>query len=520
MPPPAQDAADRSRSSPVPANIRRPIPPPPRRSLVTRVLALRADLAAPGARRVGGPVLRHGAPAARHGGAVPGEPAGQGHGRRRRRPVIAVRGTSGRTLRPARGVSPWLVKAVIATEDRRFYHHFGVDPVGLARASLDNLRAGRSSPGGSTITQQLAKNLYLNHERSLKRKLQELTLAVWLETQLAKEEILTIYLNRVYLGAGPTAWRPRPSATSPSPPATLSLPEAAMIAGLLKAPSALAPTNDLDRRASAPAWSSAGWSRASSPRPRPPPRMAKPARLAPRAADRRPLRRLGAERADRPLGQARARPVRPHHARPRSSRRPPRPRSRAPWTGQGERSRVEEAAVVLLDTTGAVRAMVGGRSHRASPFNRAVNAHRQPGSAFKPFVYLAALEAGWKPGNTVDDRPLRVGTWRPANFDGKFRGRITLEEAFAQSVNTAAVRLAQTVGPERVADGAAARRGLALATGALDRARDLGGHPGRADRRLPAVRHRRRPAPAVRRDQGRGRQRRGLLPPRTDGGAR
>src|SRR5918994_2042868 len=119
--------------------------------------------------------------------------------------------------------------------------------------------------------------------------------------------------------------------------------------------------------------------------------------------------------------------------------------------GAGERSRVEEAAVVLLDATGAVRAMVGGRSHRASPFNRAVNAHRQPGSAFKPFVYLAALEAGWKPGNTVDDRPLRIGTWQPVNFDGKFRGKITLEEAFAQSVNTAAVRLAQTVGPKRVA---------------------------------------------------------------------
>ena len=117
----------------------------------------------------------------------------------------------------------------------------------------------------------------------------------------------------------------------------------------------------------------------------------------------------------------------------------------------------------MLDATGAVRAMVGGRDHRDSPFNRAVNAHRQPGSAFKPFVYLAAVEAGWRPGNPIDDRPLRIGGWQPANFDGKFRGQITLGEAFAHSVNTSAVRLAQTVGPDRVGgDGAPAGRGSAL----------------------------------------------------------
>ena len=138
-----------------------------------------------------------------------------------------------------------------------------------------------------------------------------------------------------------------------------------------------------------------------------------------------------------------------------------------PWTGlqaatetavegtlakAGTRNQVDEAAVVVLDTSGAVRAMVGGRDHRDGPFNRAVGAKRQPGSAFKPFVYLAAVEAGWQPGNLIDDRPLNIKGWEPANFDGKFRGQITLADAFAHSINTSAVRLAQTVGPERVAE--------------------------------------------------------------------
>jgi penicillin-binding protein 1A len=366
--------------------------------------------------------------------------------------VIAVRGSSGRSFVELADVSPWLVKAVIATEDRRFYHHFGLDPVGLGRAFLDNLRAREVVAGGSTITQQLAKNLYLTPERSLKRKLQELTLAVWLETHLAKDEILTLYLNRVYLGAGAYGAEAASQRYFAKPARNLSLPEAAMLAGLLKAPSALAPTNDLDRareraglvlaRMEEEGFVTEAEAAAA---------RAKPARLAPESGE------IGGHFVDWVLDGLTDHLGKPERDLFVHTTLDPRLQAAAEAAvvrtleGSGERSRADEAAVVLLDTTGAVRAMVGGRSHRASPFNRAVNAHRQPGSAFKPFVYLAALEAGWKPGNTIDDRPLRVGNWQPVNFDRKFRGKITLEEAFAHSVNTAAVRLAQTVGPEQVA---------------------------------------------------------------------
>jgi penicillin-binding protein 1A len=365
--------------------------------------------------------------------------------------VIAVRGSDGQRFVQLDEISPWLVKAVIATEDSRFYRHVGVDPIGLARALVDNVLARDVVAGGSTITQQLAKNLYLTPERSLKRKLQELTLAIWLETKLAKNDILTLYLNRVYLGAGAYGAEAAAQRYFAKPAKNLSLPEAAMIAGLLKAPSALAPTNDLDRardraavvlsRMQDEGFITAAEATAA--------RM-KPAKL---AAERGELagyfvdwvldgltRHLGKPEQDLfvhttldPKLQAAA-----EAALARTLAK------------AGQRNAVDQGAIVLLDGTGAVRAMVGGRSHVQSPFNRAVNAHRQPGSAFKPFVYLTAVEAGWQPGNTIDDRPFRLGDWQPANFDGKYRGRITLTEAFAHSVNTTAVRLAQTVGPAAV----------------------------------------------------------------------
>jgi penicillin-binding protein 1A len=436
----------------VPSYVRRPIPPPPRRNPVTRLLALVPTLLLLGLGAwvalflVMAPKLPDTAELFRESRqAKVSVVAADGR-------VIAVRGSSGRSFVQLADVSPWLVKAVIATEDRRFYHHFGLDPVGLGRAFLDNLRAREVVAGGSTITQQLAKNLYLTPERSLKRKLQELALAVWLETHLGKDEILTLYLNRVYLGAGAYGAEAAARRYFAKPARNLSLPEAAMLAGLLKAPSALAPTNDLDRareraglvlaRMREEGFVTEAEAAAA---------LAKPARLAPESGA------IAAHFVDWVLDGLTDHLGKPEHDLFVHTTLDPKLQAAAEAAvartldGSAERSRVGEAAVVLLDTTGAVRAMVGGRSHRASPFNRAVNAHRQPGSAFKPFVYVAALEAGWKPGNTIDDRPLRVGTWQPANFDGKFRGKVTLEEAFAQSVNTAAVRLAQTVGPERVA---------------------------------------------------------------------
>ena len=365
---------------------------------------------------------------------------------------IAIRGDDGRQFLPLDEISPWLIDAVLATEDRRFRHHFGIDPIGLGRALVDNIRAGAFVSGGSTITQQLAKNLYLTPERSVTRKLQELALAIWLETRLSKDQILSLYLNRVYLGAGAYGVEAASRRYFVKGAHDLTLPEAAMLAGLLKAPSALAPTNDLTRardraavvlgRMVAEGYITPAQAQAA---------RAKPAKLAPETEQ------IGAWFVDWVLDGLTdhlGKPERDLIVRTTLDRRVQRATEAAverTLAKAAVRNRVDEAAAVVLDTSGAVRAMVGGRDHRDGPFNRAVSAQRQPGSAFKPFVYLTALEAGWRPGNTIDDRPLRLKGWEPANFDGKFRGQITLAEAFAHSVNTAAVRLAQTVGPERVA---------------------------------------------------------------------
>ena len=364
---------------------------------------------------------------------------------------IAVRGGGGGVV-PLSQISAWLVDAVVATEDRRFFHHLGIDPVGLARAALDNLRAGEVVAGGSTITQQLAKNLYLTPERSLGRKAQELALALWLEARLSKKEILTLYLNRAYLGAGAYGAEAASRRYFGKPAADLTLPEAAMLAGLLKAPSALAPTSNLAgarqragvvlARMEAEGFISPAQAQAA---------RARPAKLAPEAEA------LGAWFVDWVLDG-----LTDHLGKPGENlvvhttldRRAQRAAERAvehTLQEAASRNRVDEAAVVMLDASGAVRAMVGGRDHADGPFNRAVAARRQPGSAFKAFVYVTALEAGWQPGNTIDDRPLQLAGWRPENVDRRFRGQITLTEAFADSVNTAAVRLAQTVGPARVA---------------------------------------------------------------------
>jgi penicillin-binding protein 1A len=364
---------------------------------------------------------------------------------------IAVRGGRGSFV-PLSEISPWLVDAVVATEDRRFFSHVGIDPVGLGRAMLDNLNAGAVVAGGSTITQQLAKNLYLTPERSLTRKLQELTLALWLEVRLSKKEILTLYLNRAYLGAGAYGAEAASRRYFGKPAAELTLAEAAMLAGLLKAPSALAPTGNLAGarqraavvlgRMQAEGFITPAQAQAA---------RAKPAKLAPETEP------VGAWFVDWVLDGLTGhlgKPERDLVVRTTLDRRVQRAAEAAVERTLAEtaaRNQVGEAAVVMLDTNGAVRAMVGGRDHAEGPFNRAVAARRQPGSAFKPFVYVTALEAGWRPGNTIDDRPVQLAGWRPENMDRRYRGQITLTEAFADSVNTAAVRLAQTVGPARVA---------------------------------------------------------------------
>ena len=435
----------------MPAKVRRPIPPPPRRGLVRRLLSWLPGLLVVG---LAAWVVLFVAMAPK----LPDTNELFAESEQAKVTVIAadgstiaVRGSNGARFVALPEMSPWLPKAVIATEDRRFYHHFGIDPMGLARALFDNLRAGVVVAGGSTITQQLAKNLYLTPERSLTRKLQELTLAIWLETRLDKDQILTLYLNRVYLGAGAYGVEAASRRYFGKSAHDLSLPEAAMLAGLLKAPSALAPSSDLSRardragvvlgRMAAEGFITEAQAKAA---------RLKPAKLAPDADE------VGAYFVDWVLDGLTGHLGKPEHDIVVQTTLDLRLQTATEQALEGtldasrQRNAVEQGAAVMLDATGAVRAMVGGRDHRTSPFNRAVNAHRQPGSAFKPFVYLTAVEAGWLPGNRIDDRPLRIGGWQPANFDGKFRGQITLGEAFAHSVNTSAVRLAQTVGPDRV----------------------------------------------------------------------
>lgn len=351
---------------------------------------------------------------------------------------------------------PHLPQAVLAIEDRRFYDHPGLDLIGLARAMVVNLREGAVVQGGSTISQQLAKNLFLSPERTLKRKVQELLLAFWLERKLSKDQILSLYLNRVYLGAGAYGVDAAAQRFFGKPATAVNLYEAAIIAGLLKAPSRYNPANDAelaDRRAKTVLAAmveadfvteeQADRAHREKSRGRPPTRRA------------RYFADWALDRAEGWLGQL----DRDITVRTTLDPRVQRIAETALETllaAEGENAKIGQGAIAVMSPDGAVRALVGGRSHADSPFNRATQARRQPGSAFKPFVYLAAVEAGRGALTTVVDAPLTVetrqGPWQPENYDRQYRGEVTLREAFARSLNTAAARLTLEVGPERVAE--------------------------------------------------------------------
>ena len=346
-----------------------------------------------------------------------------------------------------------LKQAVIATEDRRFYHHFGLDVIGLGRAVIANLRAGRIVQGASTLTQQLAKNVFLTPQRTLKRKVQELMLALWLEKTFTKDEILSIYLNRVYLGAGLYGIEAASRRYFGKPSAKLNILESALIAGLLKAPTRYAPTNNPERalaraRQVLGLMVDAGYLTEDE---------EKDARRLPLTI-RRMLRGRSGGRyfADWVLDRVAG------YAGPGASDITVKTTLHAglqkaaeealEWAlaGEGAAAGARQGALVALDPSGAVRAMVGGRDYRASQFNRATQARRQPGSAFKLFVYLAALEAGMTPEDVVEDAPLTINGWSPRNYDERFAGPVSLRYAFARSINTVAVRLSERVGREQV----------------------------------------------------------------------
>jgi penicillin-binding protein 1A len=355
--------------------------------------------------------------------------------------------------------SRFLPAAVVAVEDRRFYHHFGIDPIGVLRAAWVNLTAGRVVQGGSTLTQQVAKTLFLSNARTTKRKVQELLLTLWLERHFSKQEILEIYLNRVYLGSG--AWGMDAAARLYFGVSArrLNLAQAAVLAGLPRAPSRFNPrVNPVAALARAKqvlnALTDAGTITAEQAEAAATRIVFPPSPIAPGwfadwvaeqsqtllAPDADAVLRTTLDSRDQAVAEARL---------------------SALLDGPGAAANVGQGAVVIIDgASGAVRAMVGGRNFHDSPFNRAVLARRQPGSSFKPFVWLTALETGMTPDDTVLDGPIRIGNWSPVNFEHRYAGEISLEEALAQSINTASVRLLLKCGGAKAVAATAARLGI------------------------------------------------------------
>ena len=341
--------------------------------------------------------------------------------------------------------------AVVATEDRRFYEHHGLDPVGLFRALFANLRAGRFAQGGSTLTQQLAKNLFLTPERTIARKFEELGLALWLELRLSKADILELYLNRVYFGGGAYGIEAASQRYFDKSARELTLSEAALIAGLLKAPSKYSPAASpgaarargrvvLAKMVEAGVISPADERKALAERIIfYEPKVQKDTTGVAYAID------FVLERLPPLLGGGHAEVVVETTLDADLQKRAYEIVAKN-LAQKGESLGASQAAVVMLDADGGIRALVGGRDYAESQFNRAAKARRQPGSAFKPFVYLAALEAGMTPDSITYDLPLTINGWSPRNDNGQYVGEITLRRALAQSVNTVAVRLNQDVG--------------------------------------------------------------------------
>ncbi|MEL6201120.1 MAG: transglycosylase domain-containing protein [Pseudomonadota bacterium] len=375
--------------------------------------------------------------------------------------LIGNRGATGGQALGLHEMSPYIPQAVVAIEDRRFFNHFGFDPKGFARAMAANVAAGRLVQGGSTLTQQLAKNLFLSADRTVGRKAQEVLLALWLEQQYSKEQILEMYLNRVYFGSGAYGVEAAARRYFNKSARDVSLPEAALLAGLLKAPSRLSPARN------------------------------------PEGAEERAQLVLSAMRDQGLVSDSEMTAAMARHTT----------RAAKYWTGSehyvadavmeqlpeliggiqgdlivdttvdlalqkfaegairdliaehGSERAVSQGALVSIDRTGAVRALVGGHDYANSQFDRAREAKRQPGSAFKPFVYMAAIEQGYTPSTIVNDAPVRIGKWQPENYNEKYYGDVPLSTALSKSLNSVAARLMQNVGSGSVIE-AASRLGI------------------------------------------------------------
>lgn len=371
---------------------------------------------------------------------------------------------------------PYLPRAVLATEDRRFYTHTGIDPIGLLRAIWVNVRAGGVRQGGSTLSQQLAKNLFLTRARTWRRKIQELLLAFWLEDRFSKDQILTLYLNRVYLGAGAYGVEAAAMRYFGRSAAKLDLWQAAVLAGLPRAPSALNPFVAPERAAARARqvldnMVAAGWlDPATAEAAKRPTVITRDTGRAGR--NRRWFADWALARAGDLMGGIDRDIVIVTTLEPAMQRAA---EAAASETGPGARADgASQMALVAMRPDGAVVAMLGGYQRRTSAFNRATQARRQPGSAFKPLVYLAGIEAGLTPDSLIDARDVDVGGWVPRNAGDVAHWPMSLREGAARSVNTVAVWIAEHAGRDKVI--AMARR-LGL-TGALrpDPALALGVH--------------------------------------------
>jgi penicillin-binding protein 1A len=367
--------------------------------------------------------------------------------------LLANRGeTGGRTV-SIKELPPYLPKAFVAIEDRRFYDHFGMDPVGITRALYRNINRGGVSQGGSTLTQQLAKNLFLTQERTASRKIQEAILALWLERNYSKDQILELYLNRVYFGAGAYGVEAAAQRYYGKSARNVSLSEAAVLAGLVQSPSRLAPNrNPEGAQARAElviaAMNELGFIT---------PGMTKTALGAPAE----PVRPNGAgsvnyaadyvmDVLDDFVGTVESDIVVSTTIEPTLQAAAERVLVDE-LNAKGQKFNVSQGAFVALQPNGALMALVGGRNYEASQFNRATVARRQPGSAFKPFVYLAAIDQGLTPDTVREDSPVNYKGWTPENYDRGYRGPIALRDALALSLNTVAVKLGLEVGPRAVA---------------------------------------------------------------------
>ena len=336
--------------------------------------------------------------------------------------------------------------AIISTEDRRFYAHFGFDIVAFTRAMLTNIFMGRYAQGGSTITQQVAKNLFLTSQKNIKRKTQELLLAFWLEHKFSKEQILTLYLNRVYLGAGTYGIEAASQKYFQKSSRDMNLLEAAIIAGMLTAPSRYNPIASAERakaRAKVVLQNMVNNDALTE-------RQMKYALTLPVGEDKS-YKVQGADyfadwvyrEVNDYIGE-RGNDIYVYTTLDQKIQENAEKILREAVLAAKNRN-VSEGAVVVLNKSGEVKAMVGGIDYRKSQFNRAVTALRQPGSAFKPFVYLTALQNGWKREDRIDDVPLSIGKWKPENYDKKYYGSVTLDEALMKSLNLATVNLSESL---------------------------------------------------------------------------